>query len=83
MPDTEARIKKIKILLEGLVNDPAMRKHSKNWPFTEGYKNLLLYEDPDYDFVVDAVVRTPGRDGRIHDHALRRPPTACSMARRN
>jgi predicted metal-dependent enzyme (double-stranded beta helix superfamily) len=28
-----------------------------------------LYEDPDYQFVVNAVVRTPGRDGRIHDHA--------------
>ena len=69
MPDTEARMKKIKFLLESLVNDPAMREHSRTWPSTEGHKNLLLYEDPDYDFVVNAVVRTPGRDGRIHDHA--------------
>ena len=61
-PDTEARMKKIKPLLEVLVNDPAMREHSKTWPCTEGHKNLLLYEDPDYGFVVNAVVRTPGRE---------------------
>jgi predicted metal-dependent enzyme (double-stranded beta helix superfamily) len=69
LPDTESRMKNIKILLEGLVNDPAVREHAKSWPCTEGHKNLLLYEDPDYGFVVNAVVRTPGRDGRIHDHA--------------
>ncbi len=67
--DTEARMKRVKVLLEGLVKDATMTEHSKNWPCTEGHKNLLLYEDPDYQFVVNAVVRTPGRDGRIHDHA--------------
>jgi predicted metal-dependent enzyme (double-stranded beta helix superfamily) len=69
LPDTEARMKRVKVLLEGLVKDATLREHSKNWPCTEGHKNLLLYEDPDYQFVVNAVVRTPGRDGRIHDHA--------------
>jgi len=68
-PDLEARMKKTAELLQGLVKDPSMRAHSKNWPSTEGHKNLLLYEDPDYQFVINAVVRTPGRDGRIHDHA--------------
>ena len=78
-PDTEARMKKIKILLEALVNDPTLREHSKTWPSTEGHKNLLLYEDPDYGFIVNAVVRTPGREGRVHDHAhAPGPPTACS-----
>lgn len=67
--DTEARMKRVKVLLEALVKDSTMKEHSKNWPSTEGHKNLLLYEDPDYQFVVNAVVRTPGRDGRIHDHA--------------
>ncbi|HTN69887.1 MAG TPA: hypothetical protein VMO00_02250 [Methylomirabilota bacterium] len=69
LPGTEARMKKVKILLEGLVNDSVLREHSKTWPSTEGHKNLLLYEDPDHQFVINAVVRTPGRDGRIHDHA--------------
>src|SRR6266481_7032442 len=67
--DTEVRMKRVKLLLEGLVKDATMKEHSKNWPSTEGHKNLLLYEDPDYQFVVNAVVRTPERDGRIHDHA--------------
>ena len=69
LSDTEARMKRVQVLLEKLVNDPTMREHAKTWPSTEGHKNLLLYEDPDYNFVVNAVVRTPGRDGRIHDHA--------------
>src|SRR5918996_2657625 len=69
LPDTEQRMKRVKVLLEGLVSDPTMKEHCKSWPSTEGHKNLLLYEDPDYQFVVNAVVRTPGRDGRIHDHA--------------
>jgi hypothetical protein len=67
--DTEGRMKRVQVLLEGLVNEPTMKEHCKSWPSTEGHKNLLLYEDPDYQFVVNAVVRTPGRDGRIHDHA--------------
>ena len=69
LPDNDRRMKRVKTLLERLVNDSTMKEHSKNWPSTEGHKNLLLYEDPDYQFVVNAVVRTPGRDGRIHDHA--------------
>jgi predicted metal-dependent enzyme (double-stranded beta helix superfamily) len=69
LPDNEARMKRVKVLLEGLVKDATLKEHSKHWPSTEGHKNLLLYEDPDYQFVVNAVVRTPGRDGRIHDHA--------------
>ena len=68
-PDTEQRMKRVKVLLEQLLKDPGIKEHSKNWPSTEGHKNLLLYEDPDYQFVVNAVVRTPGREGRIHDHA--------------
>lgn len=66
---TEARMKKIKVLLEGLVGDANLRARAQTWPSTEGHKNLLLYEDPDYGFVVNAVVRTPGREGRVHDHA--------------
>jgi predicted metal-dependent enzyme (double-stranded beta helix superfamily) len=69
LPDDEMRMKRIRVLLQKLVNESAMREHSKNWPSTEGHKNLLLYEDPDYGFVVNAVVRTPGRQGGIHDHA--------------
>ncbi len=66
---TEVRMKQTTELLRGLVSNDTMLAHCKDWPSTEGHKNLLLYEDPDYGFVVNAVVRTPGRFGSVHDHA--------------
>jgi predicted metal-dependent enzyme (double-stranded beta helix superfamily) len=68
-PDTAAAMEKARTLLEGLVGDDELRARSKDWPSTEGHKNLLLYEDPDYGFAINAVVRTPNRSGGIHDHA--------------
>lgn len=68
LADTEARMKRTAELLERLVRNPTLREHSKTWPSTEG-RNLLFYEDPDYHFVINGVVRTPGRQGGIHDHA--------------
>ena len=69
LPDIEARMKQGAKLLEELVKDPVFREHSQAWPSTEGRRNLLLYEDPDYQFAINGVVRIPGRVGRIHDHA--------------
>jgi predicted metal-dependent enzyme (double-stranded beta helix superfamily) len=69
LPDMEARMKRGQELLEDLVKDPSMREASKSWPSTEGRKNLLFYEDPDYGFAINGVVRVPGRKGSIHDHA--------------
>ncbi len=69
LPDMEARMKKGQQLLEALVKDEGLRQASKSWPSTEGRKNLLFYEDPDYGFAVNGVVRIPGRKGSIHDHA--------------
>lgn len=67
--ETGRRMEKTRPILERLVSDPALRAASRNWPSTEGHKNLLLYTDPDYGFVVNAVVRTPQRKGSVHDHA--------------
>lgn len=67
--DTLRRMELSRDLLEALVRDPVLQKHSQSWPSTEGRKNLLLHEDQDYGFVVNAVVRTPGRVGGVHDHA--------------
>ena len=69
VPDMEARMKKGQQLLEALVKDEGLRQASRSWPSTEGRKNLLFYEDPDYGFAVNGVVRIPGRKGSIHDHA--------------
>jgi predicted metal-dependent enzyme (double-stranded beta helix superfamily) len=68
-PDDELRMKKAKPLLEAFVMDPSVKAHSAQWPSTEGRKNLLLYVDPTYGFVINAVVRVPGRTGSVHDHA--------------
>ncbi|HEY7221000.1 MAG TPA: hypothetical protein VH985_21685 [Candidatus Binatia bacterium] len=69
LPDMEARMKKGQRLLEELVQDAMLRAASNSWPSTEGRKNLLFYEDPDYGFAINGVVRVPGRKGSIHDHA--------------
>jgi len=63
------RMERAKSLLEKFVMEPTLKAHSANWPSTEGHKNLLLYVDPDHDFVINAVVRVPGRTGSVHDHA--------------
>ena len=68
-PDNKARMERAKPLLEKFVMEPSLKAHSANWPSTEGHKNLLLYVDQDHDFVINAVVRVPGRKGSIHDHA--------------
>jgi predicted metal-dependent enzyme (double-stranded beta helix superfamily) len=67
--DMARRMDKSKALMEKLVADSTLRTASRNWPSTEGHKNLLFYEDADYGFVVNGVVRTAGRSGRVHDHA--------------
>jgi predicted metal-dependent enzyme (double-stranded beta helix superfamily) len=67
--DRRRRMERAKPLVEQLVRDPSLKAHSASWPSTEGRRNLLLYVDPDHDFVVNAVVRMPGRTGSVHDHA--------------
>jgi predicted metal-dependent enzyme (double-stranded beta helix superfamily) len=67
--DDEARMERAKPLLERFVLDSTVKMHSATWPSTEGRKNLRLYVDPDHGFVINAVVREPGRKGSVHDHA--------------
>jgi predicted metal-dependent enzyme (double-stranded beta helix superfamily) len=69
LPDMESRMKKGQKLLEELLTDPSLRHASRAWPSTEGRKNLLFYEDLDYGFAINGVVRVPDRKGNIHDHA--------------
>jgi predicted metal-dependent enzyme (double-stranded beta helix superfamily) len=67
--EDRARMERAKPVLERFVMDPSLNAHSASWPSTEGRKNLRLYVDPDYGFVINAVVRVPGRRGSVHDHA--------------
>src|SRR3974390_1126252 len=68
-PDDAQRMAKAKPLVEAFVKDPSLKAHSAEWTSTEGRKNLLRYVDPAHDFVINAVVRVPGRTGSVHDHA--------------
>lgn len=69
-PDDETRMKRAHELMESdLLSDSALQENCKDWPSTEGRKNLLFYVDPDYGFVINGVVRVPGRTGSVHDHA--------------
>lgn len=67
--DDQCRMEKAKPVLQRLVMDDTLKAHSADWPSTEGRKNLLLYVDPDHHFVINGVVRMPGRTGSVHDHA--------------
>jgi predicted metal-dependent enzyme (double-stranded beta helix superfamily) len=69
LPDTEPRMRQGAKLLAKLLEDRELQERSQEWPSTEGRKNLLFYEDPDYSFAVNGVVRPPQRKGSIHDHA--------------
>ena len=67
--DTQRRMELGRDALRALVADPDLQAHSKTWPSTEGLKNLLLPTDEEHGFIVNAVVREPGRTGSVHDHA--------------
>jgi predicted metal-dependent enzyme (double-stranded beta helix superfamily) len=67
--DDRRRMEAAKPLMERLVMEPTLKAATADWPSTEGRKNLLFYVDPDHQFVINAVVRVPGRTGSVHDHA--------------
>lgn len=67
--DKATAMTETKRILEQALRDDTLHTHSKSWPSTEGHKNLLLYEDDDHGFVINAVVRTLERNRGIHDHA--------------
>jgi predicted metal-dependent enzyme (double-stranded beta helix superfamily) len=67
--EDQRRMERARPLLQKVVMDNSLKDHSASWPSTEGRKNLLLYVDPDYAFVINGVVRVPGRTGSVHDHA--------------
>ena len=77
--DNQRRMERAKPLLEQLVKDESLRVHSARWPSTEGHKNLLLYVDPQYGFVINGVVRVPGRKGACTTMPMPGCSTACSM----
>src|SRR5499433_4341623 len=66
------RWEKITPLLRELLADPSIREQSKSWPTCsqgERAQNLLFYEDPQYQFVINGLIKAPKSRTQIHDHA--------------
>jgi predicted metal-dependent enzyme (double-stranded beta helix superfamily) len=72
-PDPTKRWAKMPPILEVLLADPSVREQSKSWPDcsqgSERAENLLFYEDPDYKFVINGLIKAPKTRTQIHDHA--------------
>src|SRR5262249_21143322 len=59
-------------LLRGLLADPWIREQSKGWPTcsqAERGQNLVFYEDPQYQFVINGLVKALKSRTQIDDHA--------------
>ncbi len=57
----------------GIVGRCIDKGESKSWPDcsqgSERAENLLFYEDPDYKFVINGLIKAPHTRTQIHDHA--------------
>jgi len=71
--DPAKRWEKMTPLLQELITDPGVKEQSKLWPDCsqggERAENLLFYEDPDYKFVINGLIKAPHTRTAIHDHA--------------
>ena len=71
--DPAKRWERMSPLLQELLADASIRAQSKSWPNcsqgSERAENLLFYEDPDYKFVINGLIKAPHMRTQIHDHA--------------
>ena len=60
--DPAKRWAKMPPLLQELLADPSIKEQSKSWPDcsqgSERAENLLFYEDPDYKFVINGLIKS-------------------------
>ena len=75
VPDEAARWEQIAALLRDLLAEPRLQAQSAAWPECgqggpdQRAENLLFYEDPDYGFVINGLIKAPHKRTAIHDHA--------------
>ena len=70
--DPAKRWDKMTPLLQELLADPSIREQSKSWPTcsqADRAQNLLFYEDPNYRFVINGLIKAAKSRTQIHDHA--------------
>ena len=66
------RWEKMTPLLQELLADPSVKEQSNGWPTcaqADRAQNLLFYEDPEYKFVINGLIKAPRSRTQIHDHA--------------
>ena len=71
--DDAERFEKARPYLRELLEDSALGERAETWPSRNDpgkgyYENLLFYEDPDYGFVLNALIKEPGEGTPVHDH---------------
>ena len=70
--DETERWEKVRERLRPLLDDPDPKAAAAAWPDTDqpdgGPGNLLFYEDPDYGFVLNALIKKPLGVTSVHDH---------------
>ena len=71
--DESLRWSRISEVLEAALADPELRAAAGGWPTSHDrpnrrYTNLLFYEDPDFGFVVNGLVKDETGRTPIHDH---------------
>ena len=86
MPEPE-RWARISEVLEAALADPDLRTAAHSWPKSHDrtnnrYTNLLFYEDPDFGFVINGLVKDETGRTPVHDHGHAWWPTACWRAPR-
>lgn len=74
-PDEAARWSKAADLLKLLLTDPDVQAHARNWPTSPAklglagkHANLIFYQDPDYGFVINGLIKKPAAKTTVHDH---------------
>jgi predicted metal-dependent enzyme (double-stranded beta helix superfamily) len=71
--DEAQRWRRVADLLPMLLQSPALRASAQSWPAPPPdhprAQNLLFYEDPDYGFVINGLIKRPGDATAVHDHA--------------
>ena len=71
--DDMERFERARPALLTMLEDPELKARADGWPSHNDpakghYENLLFYEDPDYGFVINALVKEAGEATPIHDH---------------
>lgn len=61
------------VRLQEVLADPALHRASRTWPLShdrtnQKYTNLLFYEDDEFGFVVNGLVKDESGNTAVHDH---------------